>query len=347
MDDSVKRQLELTHRQARRAARIVQNLLEFSRPASPQKKPIDLNSVIERTIQLQEHSLRRNNVAVEFHPQPDLPQVVGDGNQLIQVFLNLLTNAEQAIREVRDQGIIHVRIVNHLTRIAVIVQDDGVGIRPEALPRIFDPFYTSKRPGGGTGLGLSISTSIVREHGGSLEADVVPAGGSMFTVYLPVVAAALQVAPAASGDAPALDTPGPGNEAQVGRSILVLDDEESIRLLLEEGLSARGLRVDCAANVDAALALVARRPYDVLLCDLNIKSANTTEDGHSAADRVTAASGANPPFVIFMTGDFAESASRAADGRLIRCLQKPFRISDVIALLGEISFPTPAGHRKP
>src|SRR5467141_4281523 len=108
-DDSTKRQLELTHRQARRAARIVQNLLEFSRPASPQKRPLDLNNLLERTLQLQEHSLRRNNIKVDFHPQTDLPGVIGDANQLIQVFLNLVTNAEQAIREVRDTGRIQIR----------------------------------------------------------------------------------------------------------------------------------------------------------------------------------------------------------------------------------------------
>src|ERR1035438_10555590 len=81
-DDSTKRQLDLTHRQARRAARIVQNLLEFSRPASPQKKPLDVSSLIERTLQLHEHSLRRNHVEVEFHPHPGLYSVVGDANQI-------------------------------------------------------------------------------------------------------------------------------------------------------------------------------------------------------------------------------------------------------------------------
>src|SRR5215470_793055 len=155
-DESFKRQLELTHRQARRAARIVQNLLEFSRPASPQKKLLDINNLIERTLQLHEHSLRRNNIEVDFHPQPGLPEVVGDANQLIQVFLNLVTNAEQAIHEVRESGRLQIRPSRIGSRLSITFQDDGVGIRPEALPRIFDPFYTTKRPGGGTGLGLSI-----------------------------------------------------------------------------------------------------------------------------------------------------------------------------------------------
>src|SRR5438105_1505682 len=184
-DDSTKHQLELTHRQARRAARIVQNLLEFSRPASPHKKPLDLNNLLDRTLQLQEHSLRRNNIELDFHPQADLPGIIGDANQLIQVFLNLVTNAEQAIREVRDHGRIQIRAGRTGKQITITVQDDGVGVRPEALPRIFDPFFTTKRPGGGTGLGLSICMAIVREHGGNIEAQSRPEGGAMFTVSLP------------------------------------------------------------------------------------------------------------------------------------------------------------------
>src|SRR5213080_3634491 len=185
-DESFTRQLDLTHRQARRAARIVQNLLEFSRPASAQKKLLDVNNLIERTLQLQEHSLRRDNIEVDFRPDTSLPGILGDANQLIQVFLNLVTNAEQAIREVRDAG--HLQILPGRTgdRICITFQDDGVGIRPEAFPRLFDPFYTTKRPGGGTGLGLSICMSIVREHGGNIEAETFPAGGSAFTIYLPI-----------------------------------------------------------------------------------------------------------------------------------------------------------------
>src|ERR1700730_5478333 len=189
-DETMQRQLELTHRQARRAARIVQNLLEFSRPASPQKKPLDVNVLIERTLQLQEHSLRRNQIEVHFQPQLGLPAVMGDGNQLIQVLLNLVTNAEQAVREVRDAGHIDIRMASRAGRIIVTVEDDGVGIRPEALPRIFDPFYTTKRPGGGTGLGLSICMSIIREHGGNLDAKALPTGGSIFTLDLPIAAEA-------------------------------------------------------------------------------------------------------------------------------------------------------------
>src|SRR5438445_7223232 len=221
-DESTRRQLELTHRQARRAARIVQNLLEFSRPASPQKKPLDLNNILERTLQLHEHSLRRNNIEVDFRLPAELPGVVGDANQLIQIFLNLITNAEQAIREVRDSGRIQIRAGRIGNQLTITVQDDGVGIRPEALQRIFDPFYTTKRPGGGTGLGLSICMSIIREHGGNIEAETFPDGCSAFTIYLPIAYGDLPELlpiPSASGATPIPPTK-PAADFLLGRNIL-------------------------------------------------------------------------------------------------------------------------------
>src|SRR5262249_34957572 len=181
-------------------------------------------------------SLRRNSIAVDFHPQPELPGVIGDGNQLIQVLLNLVSNAEQAIREVRDTGRIQIRLGHAGGRVSVTVQDDGVGIKAEALPRIFDPFYTTKRPGGGTGLGLSICMSIAREHGGTIEAEPLPAGGSAFTLSLP---AAGEPAPREISSEPAAASLAESGESSSlkGRSVLVLDDEESICMLLDEGLT--------------------------------------------------------------------------------------------------------------
>ena len=332
--EATKRQLEITHRQARRAARIVQNLLEFSRPASPQKKPVDLNSIIDRTIQLHEHSLRRNNVEVDFRPQPDLPGVVADANQLIQVFLNLVTNAEQAIREVRESGRIQIRLARTGSRISVTFQDDGVGIRPESVPRLFDPFYTTKRPGGGTGLGLSICLSIVREHGGTIEAEALPAGGSAFTVYLP--AAPGQNARPSANLSGAVVAAAPNLNLLRGRSVLVLDDEESLRSLLFEGLTARELHVDCAANLEEALAYVAERSPDAILCDINLSQDGGYLNGKHAAERILAAAGDRKPALIYMSGEMIEISDAPGNPGTPRYLQKPFRISDVLATLQEV-----------
>ncbi len=346
-DDSTKRQLELTHRQARRAARIVQNLLEFSRPASPQKKPVDLNNLLERTLQLHEHSLRRNNIEVDFHLQPDLPGVIGDANQLIQVFLNLITNAEQAIREVRDAGRIQIRAGRYGKQLTITVQDDGVGIRPEALPRIFDPFYTTKRPGGGTGLGLSICMSIIREHGGNIEAEILPAGGSAFTIYLPIASAESPEAVSAPKESGAIssDEVRPAADLLRGRAVLVLDDEESLRMLLQEGLSAHGLRVGSAATTEEALALLERSSYDAFLCDLHLSSGGFFVNGRQAAERILKAAGAQKPALIFMTGDLVEGSQEAEGQSEPVCLQKPFRVSGVLSLLREVLSDAPAETR--
>ena len=153
-DETSRRQLDLAHRQARRAAHIVQSLLVFSRPSTPRNTLLHLSDLLQRTLQLHEHSLRVQSIfSVDFVPRPDLPTVLGDSNQLTQVFLNLIVNAEQAIREIRDQGTLRIRLGVVGDRVLITFQDDGVGIRRETLPRIFDPFFTTKRPGRGTGLG--------------------------------------------------------------------------------------------------------------------------------------------------------------------------------------------------
>src|SRR5258708_1178682 len=116
---------------------IVQTSPEFSGPASSKKKMLDLNGVINRTLQLQDHSPRRNNVEVEFQAIPGLPPIVGDANQLIQIFLNLISNAEQAIREVRPSGRIQIRLARSGNRASATVQDDATALRPEVLPKLF------------------------------------------------------------------------------------------------------------------------------------------------------------------------------------------------------------------
>jgi PAS domain S-box-containing protein len=331
VDENTRRQLDMTHRQARRAARIVQNLLEFSRPASPQKKSLDLNAIIDRTLQLHEHSLRRNVIQVDFHPAAGLPPTVGDANQLIQVFLNLVSNAEQAIREVRSSGRIKIRVGQSGSRVFATVQDDGVGIKPDALAKIFDPFFTTKRPGGGTGLGLSICMSIIREHGGDIEAETLPAGGAAFTVFLPVAAAEETSDPARASDSSGSgEMMAPTLDLLKNRRILVVDDEESIRTLLAEGLSAHSLKVDCAATAKEALRLVLQAKYDAILCDLCLSGTGADADGYNVAQRLKLAAGPNKPELFYMSGDLVGNSQSAGTLASHRRLQKPFRISDVL-----------------
>jgi len=303
---------------------------------------------LQRTLQLHEHSLRANKVHVDFLSRPDLPTVLGDSNQLTQVFLNLIVNAEQAIREVREEGTLRIRLGVVGDRVLVTFQDDGVGIRREALPRIFDPFFTTKRPGRGTGLGLSICMAIIREHNGDISAQPLPDGGSVFTVSLPVCtqSVALSEAPVSlartarleneTSDAPA--------SSLLKKKVLVVDDEESILELVTDTLGARGCLVDCASSSEHALELSKRNLYDVVLCDLNLEcTSGKVASGFDLHDRIMEASairrGAQPMF-IFMTGDLVDAAIGEHTGHENnRFLQKPFRIADLLELLNELPAP--------
>jgi PAS domain S-box-containing protein len=183
--ETARKQLGMLQQQARRAAEIVQNLTYFSRPPAPGKSRINLAEVVERTLNLHAYSLRKNNITIDFLKEPGIPYALGDPHQLMQVFLNLIVNAEQAIREARDKGTLRIRFGNGHKTVWVSFHDDGPGIPKENLPSIFDPFYTTKRPGRGTGLGLSICKSVMKEHKGTVEVANAPDGGAVFTVTVP------------------------------------------------------------------------------------------------------------------------------------------------------------------
>jgi PAS domain S-box-containing protein len=188
--DSARKQIGILQQQARRAAEIVHNLTYFSRPPAPGKSPVNLGEVVERTLNLHAYSLRKNNVTVDFLREPTLPFVQADPHQLMQVFLNLILNAEQAIREARDRGTLRIRLGNNGESVWATFHDDGPGIPSDILASIFDPFYTTKRPGRGTGLGLSICKAVMKEHNGTIEAANAPGGGAVFTVTLRAAATA-------------------------------------------------------------------------------------------------------------------------------------------------------------
>ena len=186
--DSARKQIAILQQQARRAAEIVHNLTYFATPPTPGKTRVNLGEIVERTLNLHSYSLRKNNITVDFVRESGLPYVQGDPHQLMQIFLNLILNAEQAIREGRDRGTLRIRLGTSGQSVWASFLDDGPGIPSDILASIFDPFYTTKRPGRGTGLGLSICKSVVKEHNGTVEAANAPGGGAAFTVTLPAAA---------------------------------------------------------------------------------------------------------------------------------------------------------------
>jgi two-component system NtrC family sensor kinase len=186
-DSDARRAADTIVNEARRAARIVGKLLTFARQNPTERIPTDINQVILDTVELRRYPLRMQEVELSISLAEGLPQVWADPFQLQQVFINLLSNAEQAT--VASDGPLRRITLKSEQRdgeLLIVVSDSGGGIAPEHLPHIFNPFYTTKPRGAGTGLGLSISFGIVREHGGFIQAFSPPGEGATFIVHLPL-----------------------------------------------------------------------------------------------------------------------------------------------------------------
>lgn len=346
-DDATRRHVEIVLNQARRAAAIIQNLLAFSRPSSVGRTRVNVSEIAQRALQLQQVSLRQKNITVEFVPCENVPAIDGDPKLLAQVFSNLITNAEQAIASARDRGKLRVSVTHVGGKIGVTFADDGPGIPAENIGRIFDPFFTTKRPGGGTGLGLTICLAVAKEHGGSIEVQSVPGGGATFRVIVPVAEAQGATAPGTPPAAESRTLIGAGAPARTladmsplkGYSVLVVDDEESIREIVQEGLSLRGMKVEGAADADEALAHLAGTTYDIVLCDFNLPGLK----GEQLFDELKRKSAATVPRFVFMTGDLLDPGILAAfSEKGAYVLQKPFHVSALATLLGELLQPQPA-----
>ncbi|HVP63636.1 MAG TPA: PAS domain S-box protein [candidate division Zixibacteria bacterium] len=177
--------LEIIIQEAQRTKQIVQNLLSFARQTPPQREPLQVNELLRRTLQLRSYDLSNSGVDVVADYQEPAPDVVCDQHQLQQVFLNIVNNAFDALREI-PQGVPKLEIQTRYRDewAEIRFRDNGPGM--VSAERVFDPFYTTKEVGKGTGLGLSICYGIVREHGGEITAANSPDGGAVFTVRLPL-----------------------------------------------------------------------------------------------------------------------------------------------------------------
>ncbi|HEY1463923.1 MAG TPA: PAS domain S-box protein [Terriglobales bacterium] len=193
--DAARRDLRVILQEAQRTKQIVQNLLSFARQMPPQRKPVQVNGILRRTVQLRAYDLQNHGVAVIEQLDQHLPAVVGDSQQLQQVFLNILNNAYDAVREVTPARI-EIMTTRAGDQVEISFRDNGHGVTQAA--RVFDPFFTTKEVGEGTGLGLSICYGIVREHGGEILCqNNAGSDGATFIVRLPAAPEATSVGAAA------------------------------------------------------------------------------------------------------------------------------------------------------
>jgi two-component system NtrC family sensor kinase len=186
LPEAVHQDLRVIMQEAQRTKEIVQNLLSFARQRPRQRTRVDLNEIIRRTVALRSYDFSSHGVDVVERLEEPIPGSLGDPHQLQQVFLNILNNAYDAVRETDRRGRIEISTTSENDFIYVGFKDNGPGVTN--TERIFDPFFTTKDVGKGTGLGLSICYGIVRQHGGEITCqNNLGAAGATFFVKLPVV----------------------------------------------------------------------------------------------------------------------------------------------------------------
>ena len=319
-DDAADRaeSLRTIHNEAKRAAKIVSNLLTFARQHPPQRTTTSVNDVIASTLELRRYALKVHGVELEERLDATLPAIWADPFQLQQVFLNLLGNAEQALRGWDGERRISVTTEVRAGRILATVRDSGPGIPASELDHVFNPFYTTKTIGKGTGLGLSVSDGIIREHGGSIRIEC-PDTGAAFIVDLPIVAP------------PGMEPVGTremSTSESSGRSLalLIVDDEPSIRSAILRYFAGLGHVVDAAGNAAEAFALLESRRYDTVLLDLRMPdtSGDTIYRELLERDPMHAAR------VVFLTGDAqSDETQRFLDETGRACVMKPFTFDEL------------------
>jgi len=336
-EDATRRQVDLVLKQARRAATIVQNLLTFSRPVALGRARVPLGDIVKEVLEHERAALDQRKIRVTLQSPEGLPAVEGDRKLLKEVFVNIVANAEQAISAARDHGTLSVKLSVDGTYVRVSFTDDGVGISPEAVGKIFDPFFTTKRPGGSSGLGLAICLAVVKEHGGRIETESEFGAGAAFHILLPITPDAISTPPFTppSPAKPALASIG----ALSGHSVVLIDDEESIREIVQEGLLARGMHVEALGSSEAALAHLRTRVCDIVICDFNLPGMN----GEQLFERLRLELSDRMPRFVFMTGDLFDPAAAERYRRAgAAILQKPFHVAALADLLAEVLKSQPA-----
>lgn len=317
---------------------IVSELRTFARRDDEAHTVFDVRAVIEQAIRLARAQLRGIDVQLSFAPSPP---IVGSAGRIGQVFLNLLVNAAQAVAGVPNPRI-EIRGEPCGAEVVVTVADNGVGIAPEHLPRIFDLYFTTKPQGEGTGLGLAIAHDIVTRHGGRIEVESQPGRGATFRIRLPSRAAsqATMEPPSSVAPTPARPEVRPAlrrrsnPDLPSGRPrLLIVDDEVAILRALGRELQAE-FDVATARSGDEAEDILRTGPVDILLCDINLLG----ESGLEVASRLVARDARLSDRIVYMTGGtLSEGARVAAEQHPERFVAKPFDVPELVRLLKHVA----------
>jgi PAS domain S-box-containing protein len=317
--------LQTIHEEARRAAKIVANLLTFAREHPLQRTLTNVSDLVASTLDVRAHALHVHGVTLDRALDPAIPPTWADGFQLQQVFLNLLANAEQALDGWTGERRISVSTSYDSDAIIISVADTGPGIAASEVDRIFNPFYTTRPVGKGTGLGLSISDGIVREHGGTIRVESEPGKGTTMIVEFPVV-------PPPGVPRPPSFTPGGRRRRPGAQHILVVDDEPAIRAAISRYFGGLGHSVDAVGSAIEALARLDGQRYDVILLDLRMPDMS----GEALYQELLQRDPQHAACTVFLTGDVRGVDSQAFLERAGRpSVEKPFNFDDLARVVLE------------
>jgi two-component system cell cycle sensor histidine kinase/response regulator CckA len=314
------------HQAASRAANLTSQLLAFSRRQVLQPELLDVTRIVADMEAMLRRLIGAHIELLTRHP--DGPAVVrADAGQLGQVVLNLVVNARDAMAA-GGRMTIEILCVDAdpggltLPQVQLVVSDTGVGMDAETLERVFEPFFTTKPPGAGTGLGLSTVHGIVKQSGGDLWVQSEPGRGTTFTIALPRAAGEVSGPNHATTELEVR----PGQ----GETILLVEDDDSVRDFLEEALSRRGFSVLCGRDAAEALALEAKTPsIDLLVTDVVMPNL-------SGPELVRTLQGRRPDLPVLYLSGHAEGAT--TDERSFGSapfLQKPFSSAELIRAVGD------------
>ncbi|MBI3450883.1 MAG: response regulator [Acidobacteria bacterium] len=319
----VQKKITAINSEAKRCHRIVENLLRFARKQPSERRPVDLNSVLGSVLQLMGYQLQSDGIIVDVDLDRNMVPLVGDFHALQQVFVNIIHNARQAMKQKGGGGLLTIVTRSTGQTCSAEITDTGPGIPAESLRKIFDPFFSTKPVGEGTGLGLSIAYGTVQEHGGTIHARSRVGSGTTFVIEIPAGAPVAEAQPPAHAEA---IEAGP----IPSRRILVVEDELSLADMMCEALSAEGHHVESAADGNAAREMLSGARYDLIISDMKMP----TMGGRELYDTVLEMDPDLARRIIFSTGDSVSAETQAFFQKIGNpYLTKPFNLSDLYRLV--------------
>lgn len=326
-DDKTKHTLATINSEAERCYKIVEGLLHFAREYEPRREYIQINNIVEATLNLKRYQLQVDNIQLELHISGDIPETLVDPHQMQQVFMNIINNAHQAMVKHSGRGKLTVETKLEDDNIVIKFTDTGPGIPEKNMSRIFEPFFTTKEPGKGTGLGLSICQTIIQDHGGSIFVDSELGKGATFTVCLPVMTKEPELIPVARPEEEDVIA-----ASETGSRILVVDDEQRILDLFTDVLNIMGHKAFTARDGSQAMDRLDEGEYDLIICDLKMPGFG----GEKLYNFIKVTNPELAKRIVFITGDTVNPETKSfleSTGNFY--IGKPFGIEEIKQVLAK------------